>query len=89
MPKARISVMRVNRWRDENEPPPARAKFASDDLQSDAHANSRFGTGALSPDKPGSREFRIAADREGAPSKTEGAPISMGADFQNLKLAWS
>ena len=53
MPKIQLYVMGRNEWRGENEWPLARTKFTPFYLHSDGHANSRFGTGSLSTEKPG------------------------------------
>jgi len=53
MPKVQLYVMGRNEWRGENEWPLARTKFTAFYLRSDGHANSRFGTGSLSNEKPG------------------------------------
>ena len=53
-PKVQIYVMGRNEWRSESEWPPARARLKPFYLRSDGHANSRFGTGYLSPEEPSS-----------------------------------
>lgn len=52
-PAARLFVMGENKWRDENEFPLARTQFTHYYFHSDGNANSRFGDGMLSTDKPG------------------------------------
>ncbi len=51
-PPVRIFVMGENRWRDEQEWPPARTRFTSYYLHSGGGANSSFGDGALSTEPP-------------------------------------
>ena len=51
-PPVRIFVMGENRWRDEQEWPPARAKATSYYLQSGGAANTLAGDGRLSPTAP-------------------------------------
>lgn len=51
-PPVRIFVMGENRWRDEFEWPPARARFTPYYLHSGGRANSRFGDGSLSTAPP-------------------------------------
>lgn len=53
MPKIQLYVMGRNEWRGENEWPLARTKSTPFYLHSDGHANTRFGTGSLSTEKPG------------------------------------
>ena len=55
-PKVQIYVMGRNEWRSESEWPPSRARLRNFYLRSDGHANSRFGTGYLSPERPSSEE---------------------------------
>lgn len=52
MPKLQIYVMGRDEWRGENEWPLARTQFTKFYLHSDGHANSRFGSGTLSPTQP-------------------------------------
>lgn len=52
MPKVQYYVMGRNQWRGENEWPPARALLTQVYLRSSGHANSRFGDGILSTDRP-------------------------------------
>jgi len=52
MPKVQIYVMGKNEWRGENEWPLARTEYTKYYLRSDGHANSRYGTGALSLVQP-------------------------------------
>ncbi len=74
-PPARIFVMGVNRWRDEREWPPARARETPFYLRSRGHANTASGDGALSV-KPGTRD---AVDRytfdPWRPVPTLGGPV--------------
>jgi len=49
----RIFVMGENVWRDEHEWPLARTQYRKYYLQSNGRANSLFGDGQLSPDRPG------------------------------------
>jgi putative CocE/NonD family hydrolase len=51
-PAARIFVMGENKWRDENEFPPARAQYTNFYLHSGGNANSRYGDGTLSTEMP-------------------------------------
>ena len=51
-PPVRIFVMGENKWRDENEWPLARTQWTPFYLHSNGHANSRFGDGRLSTEKP-------------------------------------
>lgn len=51
-PPVRIFVMGENRWRDEREWPPARARLTAYYLRSGGSANSRFGDGTLSTEPP-------------------------------------
>ena len=51
-PAARLFVMGENKWRDENEYPLARTQFTHYYFHSGGNANSRFGDGALSTEKP-------------------------------------
>jgi hypothetical protein len=53
MPKVQIYVMGKNQWRGENEWPLKRTRFAEYYLHSAGHANSRYGDGTLSTEKPG------------------------------------
>jgi putative CocE/NonD family hydrolase len=53
-PKVQIYVMGRNEWRSESEWPLSRARVRPFYLRGDGHANSRFGTGTLSPQKPSS-----------------------------------
>ncbi len=52
MPKFQYYVMGRNQWRGENEWPPARVLPTQVYLRSSGHANSRFGDGILSTDRP-------------------------------------
>jgi putative CocE/NonD family hydrolase len=65
-PPVRIFVMGANKWRDENEWPPARAKFVKYFLHSRRRANSLYGDGSLSAAEPGSdeREDHYSSDPE-------------------------
>ncbi|HEV2505191.1 MAG TPA: CocE/NonD family hydrolase [Mesorhizobium sp.] len=56
----RIFVMGANRWREADSWPPAEAETVSFYLQSRGQANTRFGNGSLTPEKP---EGEQAADR--------------------------
>lgn len=75
LPKLQIYVMGKNQWRGENEWPLARTQFTKYYLHSDGAANSRFGTGTLSPQAPGEE----APDRyrydPGTPVPTSGGTI--------------
>ena len=51
-PPVRIFVMGENKWRDENEWPLARTQWTPFYLHSNGNANSRFGDGRLSTEKP-------------------------------------
>ena len=53
IPKAQFYVMGANRWRREQAWPPPTAVSVRYYLHSDGHANSRFGSGALSAVAPG------------------------------------
>jgi uncharacterized protein len=53
MPKAQFYVMGANRWRREQDWPPAGVVPLRYYLHSDGHANSRFGSGKLSATAPG------------------------------------
>jgi len=53
MPKVQIYVMGRGEWKRENEWPLPQTKFVRYYFHSDGHANSRFGTGVLSVEKPG------------------------------------
>lgn len=55
-PPVRIFVMGRNEWRDEQEWPLARTRFEDLFLHSDGNANSRFGDGTLTAEKPGAEE---------------------------------
>jgi putative CocE/NonD family hydrolase len=55
-PPVRIFVMGANKWRDETEWPPARAKFAKYFLHGHGRANSLYGDGRLSATEPGTDE---------------------------------
>jgi putative CocE/NonD family hydrolase len=65
-PPVRIFVMGANKWRDENEWPPARTKFVKYFLHSRGRANSLFGDGALGPAEPAGdeREDHYSSDPE-------------------------
>lgn len=52
-PAARLFVMGENKWRDENEFPPARAQYTNFYLHSAGGANSRYGDGTLTLEMPG------------------------------------
>jgi hypothetical protein len=52
-PPIKIFVMGANRWRDENEWPLARTRYAPYYLHSRGRANTAGGDGALSPEPPG------------------------------------
>lgn len=52
MAKVQLYVMGKNEWRGEKEWPLARTKFTQLYLRSEGHANSRFGDGFLSTDRP-------------------------------------
>jgi uncharacterized protein len=52
-PRVRLFVMGENRWKDENEWPMERTRFARYFLHSGGRANSRLGDGALDTDSPG------------------------------------
>jgi len=52
-PPVRIFVMGANRWRDEHEWPPARAKTVKYFLHGRGRANSLYGDGSLSTAEPG------------------------------------
>ena len=58
-PPVKIFVMGVNRWRDEHEWPPARARYTPYYLHSGGRANTAGGDGTLSATPPGDE----AADR--------------------------
>lgn len=51
-PAARLFVMGENKWRDENEFPLTRTQFTRFYFHSGGNANSRFGDGALSTERP-------------------------------------
>jgi putative CocE/NonD family hydrolase len=51
-PPVRIFVMGANRWREENEWPPARARTVKYFLHGRGHANSLYGDGSLSTAEP-------------------------------------
>lgn len=51
-PPVRIFVMGANRWRDEDEWPPKRAKTVTYFLHGQGRANSLYGDGSLSTDEP-------------------------------------
>lgn len=51
-PAARIFVMGENKWREENEFPPARTQSVNFYFHSDGNANSRYGDGMLSTEMP-------------------------------------
>ncbi len=51
-PPVRVFVMGANRWRDEQEWPPARARFVKYFLHARGRANSLFGDGSLSDAEP-------------------------------------
>ena len=53
MPKVMVYVMGRNEWRTAQEWPITQARFTRYYLHSDGHANTRFGTGALSTTVPG------------------------------------
>jgi len=53
MPKVQIYVIGKNKWRADEEWPLASTQYTTYYLHSDGHANSRFGTGVLSTEKPG------------------------------------
>ena len=57
-PPVRIFVMGANQWRNEQEWPPARAKFVKYFLHGKGRANSLFGDGSLSPVEPSRRARR-------------------------------
>jgi putative CocE/NonD family hydrolase len=52
-PPVRLFVMGANRWRDEQEWPPARTRYVPYDLHSGGRANTRNGDGTLSVEQPG------------------------------------
>lgn len=51
-PAARLFVMGENKWRDENEFPPARAQYTDFYFHGGGNANSRYGDGTLSLEMP-------------------------------------
>ncbi len=52
MPKVQLYVMGKNQWRGENEWPLARTQFTQYYLSSGGHANSRWGDGVLTTERP-------------------------------------
>lgn len=56
VPRVRIFVMAINKWRDEVEWPLARTRFTDYFLHSGGNANSRYGDGVLNNEAPAGRE---------------------------------
>jgi putative CocE/NonD family hydrolase len=75
MPKLQIYVMGRNHWRAENEWPLARARFTNYYLHSDGHANSRFGTGALTDRAAGGETSDSYTYDPAVPAPTTGGAI--------------
>ncbi|MBM3877970.1 MAG: CocE/NonD family hydrolase [Verrucomicrobia bacterium] len=81
----RIFVMGANRWRDEQEWPPARAKAHTLYLHSGGHANSPAGDGTLTPQpQPGARDSYRYDPRDPVPTLWSAAMFTLPADQSPL-----
>ncbi|MBI4421661.1 MAG: CocE/NonD family hydrolase [Gemmatimonadetes bacterium] len=88
MPRLQIYVMGTNQWRGENEWPLARTRFTRYYLHSDGRANSRLGTGSLSPTAPRNQPpDRFTYDPEN-PAPTLGGSICCTGDPTQLPGAF-
>jgi putative CocE/NonD family hydrolase len=84
MPKVQLYVMGKNEWRGENEWPLARTQFTQVYLSSAGHANSRFGDGVLSLDRPAEELPDHYAYDPRSPVPSTGGP-DWGAVLGDLK----
>jgi len=84
MPRVQLYVMGENKWREEKEWPLARTQFKKYYLHSDGHANSRFGTGVLSPAEPGNEPSdRFVYDPK-TPVQSAGGAVDMTATSRDV-----
>jgi putative CocE/NonD family hydrolase len=84
MPKVQLYVMGKNQWRGENEWPLARTQLTQFYLRSDGHANSRFGDGVLSADRPAEEPPDQYAYDPRSPVPSAGGP-SWGSELPGRK----
>ena len=79
-PKVQIFVMGKNEWRGENEWPLARTRFTPYYLHSQGRANSRFGDGVLSLEKPETEPADRFVYDPAFPVPSVGGPICCNPD---------
>lgn len=84
MPRVQYYVMGRNQWRGENDWPPARAVPTQVYLRSSGHANSRFGDGILSTDRPSEEPPDHFVYDPRTPVPSVGGP-DWGATLDDLK----
>jgi len=75
MPKLQIYVMGKNEWRGENEWPLKRTQFTNYYIHSKGQANSLFGDGTLSQQKPAEELSDKYVYDPGAPVPSRGGPV--------------
>ncbi len=75
MPKVQIYVLGRNIWRGEKEWPLARTQFQNYYFHSDGRANSRFGSGTLGPEKPGTEPPDAYSYDPKNPVPSRGGPV--------------
>jgi putative CocE/NonD family hydrolase len=71
-PPIKIFVMGRNRWREENEWPPARARYTKHYFHSEGAANSLYGNGTLDTKEPGEEPKDTFVYHPGEPVPTMG-----------------
>lgn len=84
MPKVQLYVMGKNQWRGENEWPLARTQLTQFYLSSGSRANSRFGDGVLSADRPAEEPPDHFAYDPRSPVPSAGGP-DWGSELDGLK----
>jgi putative CocE/NonD family hydrolase len=75
MPKLQLYIMGKNKWRGENEWPLKRTIYTNYYLHSDGYANSRFGSGSLSPVVPRAEPADRYTYDPGTPVPTAGGAV--------------
>jgi len=83
MPKLQLFVMGRNQWRSENEWPLARTQFTKYYLHSDGRANSRFGSGTLSPVTPAQESPDSYTYDPAVPVPSAGGTVCLACSHSN------